>query len=117
MAKQVDPMKREQAEAWVGDAVLGLYVREMILRDDGVLDGEKYSRFTSNELLSHLGNPTSVEAEIGRIYQEEGLAAGFKHIEEQIYPIMQKREKSFQNAVRQRGAAKQKKSKRTRWIR
>jgi len=115
--KKIDPLKQERAEAWVGDAVLGLYVREMILREDGELAGEKFSRFTSNDLLSNIGNPTSVEAEIGRVYEDKGLQAGFDHIEAKILPIMLKREKSFLNAERQRGAAKAKTSKRTRWTR
>lgn len=110
-------MREEQADAWVGDAVLGLYVRELILREDRFLDGEKFSRFTSNSLLSDLGNPTAVEAEIGRVYKQSGLEAGFQHIEANILPVMLRREKAFQNTVRQRSDAKRKKTKRTRWAR
>ena len=116
-SKKIDPTRQEQAEAWIGDAVLGLYVRELILREDGRLDGEKFSRYTSNSLLSDIGNPTSVEAEIGRVYEEGGLRAGFEHIEMRLLPIMLRREKSYRNAERQRGEAKRRKSKRTRWTR
>lgn len=116
-ANQEDSMRQEQAEAWVGDAVLGLYVRELILREDSCLDGAKFSRFTSNSLLSDIGNPTTVEAEIGRVYKTGGIQAGFDHIETKILPIMLRREKAFQNSLRQRNEAKQKKTKRTRWSR
>lgn len=45
---------REQVmkEAWIGDAVLCLYARNRILREDGVLDGTKSARMTSNQFLS-----------------------------------------------------------------
>jgi dsRNA-specific ribonuclease len=115
--KQDDATRREQAEAWVGDAVLGLFVRELILREDNFLDGEKFSRFTSNSMLSDVGNPTAVEAEIGRVYKESGIEAGFRHIEEKILPVMRRREKAFQNTTRQRNDAKKQKTKRTRWAR
>ena len=49
-------------QAWLGDAVLALYVREKILREDGVLDGDKYTRMTSNQFLSAWGEPSAVEA-------------------------------------------------------
>lgn len=110
-------MRQEQAEAWVGDAVLGLYVRELILSEDNCLDGEKFSRFTSNSLLSDIGNPTTVEAEIGRVYKAAGIQAGFQHIEQKILPFMLRREKAFQNTVRQRSDAKKRTTKRTRWAR
>ena len=37
--------------AWLGDAVLALYVRERILREQGKLDGGLYTRMTSNHLF------------------------------------------------------------------
>ena len=67
--KKKDPaLTQEREEAWVGDAVLALYVREWILREKGEMDGEMFTRFTSNHFLKSKGNPTSVEAEIGRVY-------------------------------------------------
>ncbi len=79
-------------QAWLGDAVLALYVREKILREDGLLDGEKYTRMTSNQFLSALGEPSAVEAEIGTVYQEQGLAAAFAFIETRLIPVFDKQE-------------------------
>ncbi len=86
-------IEREREEAWVGDAVLALYVREWMLRERGKIDGEAFVRATSNDFLRQLGNPTSVEAEIGRIYREKGLQAGFDFVEEKIIPLFKQREK------------------------
>ncbi len=86
-------MTREREEAWVGDAVLALYVREWILREQKELDGAKFVRFTSNDFLRALGNPTSVEAEIGVIYQNHGLKAAFAHMEEKLLPVFLQQEK------------------------
>ncbi|MCX6591776.1 MAG: hypothetical protein NTZ56_09650 [Acidobacteria bacterium] len=79
-------------EAWVGDAVLALYARERILREDGRMDGEKFTRLTCNQFLSAMGEPTAVEAELGRLYQREGLAAAFQWIESKLIPLFQKHE-------------------------
>ena len=90
-------LTREREEAWVGDAVLALYVREWILREQGELDGERFTRFTSNDFLRGLGNPTRVEAEIGQVYRSEGLEEAFRHIESRLLPLFEKQER-----VRQR---------------
>jgi dsRNA-specific ribonuclease len=79
-------------QAWLGDAVLALYVREKILREDGVLDGDKYTRMTSNQFLSGWGEPSAVEAEIGRLYQAAGLAAAFAWIEARLAPTFARQE-------------------------
>lgn len=79
-------------QAWLGDAVLALYVREKILREDGVLDGDKYTRMTSNQFLSALGEPSAVEAEIGTVYQDKGLESAFEFIETKLVPIFDKQE-------------------------
>lgn len=79
-------------QAWLGDAVLALFVREKILREDGALDGEKYTRLTSNQFLSALGEPSAVEAEIGVVYQEQGLLAAFAYIEARLIPVFEKQE-------------------------
>ncbi len=90
--KEID---QEREEAWVGDAVLALYAREWLLKKNGKIDGEAFIRFTTNDFLRMLGNPTAVEAEIGRVYQAGGLAAGFAHIEEKLLPVFLQREKMF----------------------
>jgi 23S rRNA maturation mini-RNase III len=79
-------------EAWIGDAVLALYVRLKILREDGRLDGEKAVRMTSNQFLAAFGEPTAVEAAIGRVYTASGLEAAYAHIDERIMPLFAKQE-------------------------
>ena len=93
MKRTPEEIDREREEAWVGDAVLALYVREWLLREKGKIDGESLIRATSNDFLRILGNPTAVEAEIGRIYQEKGLQAGFDYVEEKLIPLFVQREK------------------------
>ncbi len=85
-----DPLIRQ--EAWIGDTVLDLYARSYILCERGEMDGKMLARMTSNQFLSTLGNPTAVEAEIGRVYQRKGLEAGFAWIEEKILPQFHKQE-------------------------
>jgi hypothetical protein len=68
-------------EAWVGDAVLCLYARRAILRVIGAVDGERFVQMTSNRFLARFGEPSEVEASIGRIYEREGLEAAFGWIE------------------------------------
>jgi len=93
MKHDEDRLTREREEAWVGDAVLALFVREWILREDGGLDGEKFTRFTSNDFLRSIGNPTQVEAEIGQVYQRDGLQAAFDHISDRLLPLFRQQEK------------------------
>lgn len=85
---------RLQAEAWIGDAVLCLWARLHILREDGNVDGPKCTRLTSNQFLAAIGEPTAVEAELGRVYQNEGEAAAFRWIEERIAPLFAKQEEN-----------------------
>jgi hypothetical protein len=86
--------EREQIlkEAWLGDAVLCLFAREKILREDNRVDGERYIRMTSNQFLNSFGEPSEVEARIGRIYTTDGLAAAFGWIEKQLMPTFEKQE-------------------------
>ncbi len=73
-------------EAWIGDAVLCLYARQRILREDGRIESEKFIRMTSNRFLSGFGEASEVEAEIGRAYQKDGLEAAFRWIEARLLP-------------------------------
>lgn len=84
--------ERTIAEAWVGDAVLALYVRRRILREDGAVDGAKASHMSSNQFLSAAGEPTETEAEIGRVFEREGLAAAFQWIELRLMPLWERRQ-------------------------
>src|SRR5690349_3899697 len=78
--------------AWIGDAVLTLWARLKILKDDGRLDGEKCTRMTSNQFLSALGDPTKVEAEIGTVYLQHGVEAAFDYIERNLLPLFERQE-------------------------
>ena len=88
-----DKKEIEQEEAWIGDAVLGLFARQWILQNEKKMDAEMFSRLTSNNFLNSLGQPTKVEAEIGRIFIQEGLKTASKYIEEEILPLFLKQEK------------------------
>ena len=79
-------------EAWIGDAVLGLYARGRILRDGGAVDSAKFERMTSNRFLATLGEPSEVEAEIGREYESGGLDAAFSWIEQKLMPLFDRQE-------------------------
>lgn len=81
-----------KAEAWIGDAVLELYARLRILGASGRVDGEAAIRMTSNQFLSGFGEPTEVEARIGRVYQSEGLAGAFAWIETEMIPLFERQE-------------------------
>lgn len=100
MKQDFEAMTREREEAWVGDAVLALYVREWILRERRELDGEQFTRFTSNGFLRSFGNPTTVEAEIGVLYREKGLATAFAHIEEKLLPMFLRQERVRERQIR-----------------
>ena len=89
-----DPQEREKAEAWVGDAVLALAAREWILREFGTTDGAMQARMTSNQFLAAIGNPTSVEARIGRIYWTEGLDAAVDFVDTELVPLFRKQERN-----------------------
>lgn len=86
--------KREQIlkDAWIGDAVLCLYARRKILREDGATDGPKEERMTSNQFLTAWSEPSETEAEIGRIYEREGLDAAFEWIEKRLMPLFERQE-------------------------
>jgi dsRNA-specific ribonuclease len=85
MPKKLSPEIRNAA--WIGDAVLSLYVRSWILREHGAMDGGRLSAFSSNHFLSVFGNPTEVEAGLGRIYEQDGLDAAFAEIESRLLPV------------------------------
>lgn len=85
---------RLQSDAWVGDAVLLLWARLHILQAEGRLDGPKCIRMTSNQFLSAFGEPTAVEAEIGRVYLNYGERAAFDWIESRIAPVFARQEEN-----------------------
>ncbi len=72
--------------AWIGDAVLSLVIRRWILDQTGRTDGTQLTAATSNQFLALFGNPTEVEATIGRVYETEGLTAAATWIETHLLP-------------------------------
>lgn len=88
----LDLTQRLRENAWIGDAVLELYVRSFILRQHGKVDAGMKTRFTCNQFLSCTGNPTAVEADIGVVYQREGLEPAFAWIRENLEPLFLKQE-------------------------
>jgi hypothetical protein len=83
----LNEIEQLREEAWIGDAVLALFVREWLLRvksrDFGLAQrAALFELFVSNQFLSTFGEPTRVEAEIGRLYRSHGLSAAFSFIEE-----------------------------------
>lgn len=89
MSRKGDIQQLREA-AWIGDAVLELFARQWLL-ENGPKDlkarAEEIRHFTSNQFLSAFGEPTSIEASIGRIYEEEGLEAAFTYLEREILPL------------------------------
>lgn len=81
-----------RSDAWLGDAVLELYVRSWILETQGSVDADMKMRFTCNQFLNHFGQPTRVEAEIGRCYKAHGMEAAFIWIREHLEPLFLKQE-------------------------
>ena len=90
VSRKDEELRQEREAAWIGDAVLALFARQFVLRERQTMDGEWFTRLTSNEFLSAFGNPTRVEAGIGRIYQEGGLEAAFGWMETHLIPLFRK---------------------------
>lgn len=90
MSRKDDELRVEREAAWIGDAVLALFARGFVLRERNAMDGEWFTRLTSNEFLSAFGNPTRVEASIGKLYQEEGIDAAFAWMEATLLPVFRK---------------------------
>ncbi len=87
----------KRTSAWVGDAVLALFAREWVLSQREIQPGERIDVFTgmtSNRFLACLGEPTSVEAAIGEVYQSKGLEAAFAYNEETLLPVFEKQRRN-----------------------
>ena len=102
----------KRTKAWIGDAVLALFAREWILKQAQIPAQERAEVFvhmTSNQFLSALGEPTAMEAEIGVVYERDGLQAGFDFIEQKFIPVFHKqrnnRRKSGSQARKRTGKA------------
>ena len=90
VSKKDEELRSEREAAWVGDAVLALFARQYVLRERKSMDGEWFTRLTSNDFLSAFGNPTRVEASIAKLYQEGGLEAAFAWMEANLVPLFRK---------------------------
>lgn len=80
-----------QERAWIGDAVLSLYMRSWFIESTNLSFEQRTKLFihaTSNQFLSALGKPTEVEARIGSCYEREGLAGAYTWISEHIVPLL-----------------------------
>jgi dsRNA-specific ribonuclease len=84
----MDHEEQMRNDAWIGDAVLALFVRSWLLRTDQGENSKDRNRlfelWVSNQFLSSFGEPTSVEAAIGRAYASGGLTEAFTFIEENL---------------------------------
>ncbi|MCG8599950.1 MAG: hypothetical protein MI807_07410 [Verrucomicrobiales bacterium] len=94
-ANKSDEKRREQEQAWIGDTILDLFARTWILENRGKLCGETLRRMTSNQFLACFGNPTTIEAKIGDLYQNEGMDAAFTWIENELLPLFLRQEKNL----------------------
>jgi len=90
VTNKAEEHRQERENAWIGDAVLALFARQFVLRERKSMDGEWFTRLTSNEFLSAFGNPTRVEASIGRLYLDDGLDAAFEWMENHLIPLFRK---------------------------
>lgn len=86
--------------AWIGDAVLALWAREWLLGQPSnplFTRQQLFIRLTSNAFLQSLGEPTHVEAQIGTVYQQNGLNSAFSYIDDNLRPLF---EKHLKNATK-----------------
>ena len=93
----MDDEQEKRTKAWVGDAVLALFAREWILRQTDIPLGERATVFkamTCNQFLSSFGQPTQVEADIGVVYEKQGLQAAFDYMEERLLPVFKKQRRN-----------------------
>ena len=70
--------------------MLALFAREWILKQTDIAVKERaevFIQMTSNQFLASLGEPTAMEAEIGIVYENEGLQAAFDFIEGKFLPL------------------------------
>lgn len=106
----MDPEERTRDEAWIGDAVLALFARSWLLEKGQTKDIKQrtllFELFVSNQFLSSLGEPTNVEAAIGRAYAKGGLAASFAFIETSLLTrfLQTARKRGFNLSVPKEGS-------------
>ncbi len=100
--REVETLRQD---AWLGDAVLELYARKRVLEDTAHRDLARKVSFVRNSFLNLVGQPTRVEAEIGKRYREHGLDAAVAWIAETLQPLFLPQEaKQSSGAKRSRKA-------------
>jgi len=85
--------EEKRTKAWIGDAVLALCARQWILEQNDISGKERaevFIQMTSNKFLSALGEPTAMEAEIGFVYEDQGLDAAMEFIKTKFLPVFLK---------------------------
>jgi dsRNA-specific ribonuclease len=90
VSRKDEELRQEREAAWIGDAVLALFARQYVIRERNAMDGEWFTRLTSNDFLSAFGNPTRVEASIGKLYLSDGLEAAFAWMDAELIPVFRK---------------------------
>lgn len=99
MRQKEQRVAKERDDAWIGDAVLSLYARSWILENGHQFPQDKTELFcsmTSNQFLSALGQPTRVEADIGKRYQQSGYLAAKEWMDTHLLPLFLKQMKNRQ---------------------
>jgi dsRNA-specific ribonuclease len=91
METKSEIIRLEREQAWIGDAVLSLLAREWVLQREGRLEAELFGALTSNQFLSTLGPPTTIEAQLGKRYLEGGLPAAAAWLQEALIPSFERR--------------------------
>lgn len=94
MGKKAEAEAALRSEAWIGDAVLELFARNWLLHRDDLGGRHRdawLAELVSNRALAGIGEPTRVEAEIGRLYRDRGIEAAFERIRERMVPVWEKR--------------------------
>ena len=87
-------LEEKRTFAWVGDAVLALFARRWILQQTNISSKERadvFQAMTSNEFLSHFGEPTQIECDIGILFENKGVAEANNYIETHLLPSFIKR--------------------------
>jgi dsRNA-specific ribonuclease len=59
---------------------------------------------TCNQFLACFGEPSAVEARLGRVYLNEGLSAAFEWIERNLMPVFERQQ--AKRAAPRRGSAR-----------
>ena len=91
--------------SWIGDAVLALCARSWIIAHEKELGGTRHELFrdlTSNDFLASFGSPTAVEAELGDIYDREGLDGARSYFEARFIPVFIKQQRNRNTSSKRR---------------